>query len=383
MYRRFLRPLLFRLDAERAHAWSLRAARLLQYADDSVLKAQYEYHDARLEQTLWGHTWPNPLGLAAGADKNGVALRFWHGIGLGHVEVGSVSAQPCGGNERPRAFRLPADEALINRMGLNNDGAEAVAQRLRRYADASGLPPQPVGVNLAKTHDPSIMGAEGRADFCASFRQVAPHATYVALNVSCPNTQSGKTFESPDALDALLTDIFALRCDMELDVPILVKLSPLLTERVVFDSALDALLDVAQDHGVDGYIAANTASDRRGLQTDAERLKAIGRGGLSGPPLHARSTQLIRYVYHTTEGTVPIIGVGGVDSAETAFAKIQAGASLVQLYTALVYHGPALIKSIKEGLVRLLDAHGFDSIQEAIGTDPALKRFAAKQCHPA
>ncbi|MFO8232939.1 MAG: quinone-dependent dihydroorotate dehydrogenase [Longimonas sp.] len=375
MYR-LIRPLLFRLNAERAHTWSVRAARLLQHADGSVLNALYAYQDERLEQTIWGRTWPNPVGLAAGADKNGVALRYWHGIGFGHVEVGSVSAQPCSGNTRPRAFRLPDDEALINRMGLNNDGAEAVAERLKQYTDASGTPQGIVGVNLAKTHDPSIMGAAGRADFCTSFRQLAPHATYVALNVSCPNTESGKTFESPDALDALLDDIFEVRRELALDVPVLVKLSPLLTEHVVFDSALDTLIDIAQDHGVHGYIASNTTPDRHGLQTDRDRLEAIGRGGLSGPPLHARSTQLIRYLYHTTGGGVPIIGVGGVDSAETAFAKIQAGASLVQLYTALVYHGPALIKSIKQGLVRLLDTHGFDSIQDAVGTDPALKRFA-------
>ena len=379
MYHRILRPLLFRLNAEQAHTWSLRAARLLQHMDGSVLNALYAYHDERLEQTLWGQTWPNPLGLAAGADKNGVALRYWHGIGFGHVEVGSVSAQSCGGNERPRAFRLPTDEALINRMGLNNDGAEAVAQRLLRYAGDAGAPPRPVGVNLAKTHSPSIMGDEARADFCASFRRLAPHATYVALNVSCPNTESGKTFESPDALDRLLTDIFAVREEMALDVPVLIKLSPLLTERVVLDSALNALIDVAQSHGVHGYIAANTASDRRGLQTSDERLQAIGHGGLSGPPLRARSTQLIRYVYGATGGTVPIIGVGGVDSADTAFAKIQAGASLVQLYTALVYHGPGLVASIKQGLVRLLDTHGFDSIQDAVGTDPALERFVAQK----
>lgn len=372
MYR-LIRPLLFRLDAERAHTWSLRAARLLQYTDSSVLDGLYSYQNERLEQTLWGHTWPNPVGLAAGADKNGVALRYWHGIGLGHVEVGSVSARPCDGNDRPRAFRLPDDQALINRMGLNNDGAEVVAQRLNAYTNHAGI----VGVNLAKTHDPSIMGAKARADFCASFRQLAPHVTYVALNVSCPNTQSGKTFESPDALDALLDDIFDVRQELGLDVPILIKLSPILSERVMFDSALDALIDVAESHRVHGYIAANTAPDRRGLDTDRSRLIAIGKGGMSGPPLHARSLQLIRYLYRTTEGRVPIIGVGGVDSAETAFAKIQAGASLVQLYTALVYHGPQLIKTIKQGLVQLLDTHGLHSIQEAVGTDSAFNTTAS------
>lgn len=371
MYRRLIRPLLFRLDAERAHTWSLRAARLLQHADASILERLYGYENDRLQQTLWGRTWANPVGLAAGADKNGTALRYWHGIGMGHVEVGSVSARSCEGNARPRAFRLPEDRALINRMGLNNDGAEAVAERLRSYTDRT----RRVGVNLAKTHDPAIMGDAGRADFCTSFRALAPHAAYVALNVSCPNTQSGKTFESPDALDALLTDIFAVRRDMGLDVPILVKLSPILSDRVIFDSALEELLQVAQAHGVHGYIAANTASDRRGLSTSRQRLDAIGRGGLSGAPVRARSTRLIRYLYRATEGTVPIIGVGGVDSAEAAFEKIQAGASLVQLYTALVYEGPGLISAINKGLVRLLDAHGFDAVHEAVGTAPRLPRF--------
>ncbi|MES3630095.1 MAG: quinone-dependent dihydroorotate dehydrogenase [Longimonas sp.] len=364
MYR-LIRPLLFRLDAERAHTWSLRAARLLQHADQSLLAPLYGYEHERLRQTLWGLDWTNPVGLAAGADKNGVAMRYWHSIGLGHVEVGSVSAQPCSGNARPRAFRVPEDQALINRMGLNNDGANAVAERLQAYSDRNGI----VGVNLAKTHDPDIMGEAARNDFCTSFRALAPHADYVTLNVSCPNTRSGKTFEAPGALDALLTDVLSVRSELDLTVPVLVKLSPPVSDRVVYDSALERVIRVAQAHGVDGYIATNTASDRRGMRASDEQLEAIGGGGLSGQPLTARSTQLVRYLYEATGGSVPIIGVGGIASAEDAFAKIRAGASLVQLYTGLVYHGPALVKSINQGLVRLLDAHDLPTIGDAVGTD--------------
>lgn len=364
MYR-LIRPLLFRMDPEAAHARAFRVARVLESVDTSVLPFLYGYENDRLHQTLWGRPWKNPIGLAAGADKNGTRLRFWQAIGFGCVEVGSVSAKPCAGNEKPRMFRLADDQAIINRMGLNNEGAPAVAKRLGEYEDVT----MPVGINLAKTHDPSIMGDAARADFCISFRHLAPHAAYIALNVSCPNTRSGKTFETPDTLDGLLTDIFDLRSKLKIDVPILIKLSPLLTERVVYDSALDTLIDVAQSHGVDGYITSNTAPDRQGItHTSGERLKDIGTGGLSGAPLTTRSTQMVRYLYRAIDGSVPIIGVGGVNSAETAFAKIQAGASLVQLYTGLVYQGPALIKRIKRGLVRLLDTHGYDTISDAIGT---------------
>ena len=367
MYQSYIRPLLFRMDAERAHTLSLWGARLAQGVAASWVASRFDFSDERLAQTMWGLSFPNPLGLAAGADKNGKAIRFWEAIGFGFVEIGSVSAQPCGGNPKPRAFRLPDDEAIINRMGLNNEGADAVARRLDK-GEASRQ--RPLGVNLAKTHDPSIEGDAARADFVASFRTLAPHADYVVLNVSCPNTHEGKTFEDTDTLDALLTTIRNEQSRSPAhDVPLLVKVSPPVSDKVTYDSQLDGIVEVASAYDIDGYIATNTASDRQGLTTDADRLDAIGNGGLSGKPLEQRALHWVRHLYRRTDGAAPIIGVGGIHDADSAYARIRAGASLLQIYTALVYSGPGLVQRINRGLAERLAADGFASLSAAVGVD--------------
>ena len=338
------------------------AARLGQRAPAAV-RALFPRPDPRLAQTVLGVEFASPVGLAAGFDKNAELVRFWAALGMGFAEVGSVSALASAGNSRPRAFRLPADRALINRMGLNNDGAEAVAARLAQTPRPPGFV---LGVNVAKTHSPDILGAAGVEDFRAAVRALLPHADYLALNVSCPNTAEGKTFETPDALDALLA---AVRADVADDpTPVLVKLSPPATETVDV-GALDDLVRICLGHGVAGFIATNTASDRAGLGTSAAEVERIGGGGLSGRPLAARATAIVRHLYRTTDGAVPIIGVGGVDSAEEAYRRVRAGASLVQVYTALVYEGPGLIPRIHRGLVRLLDRDGLGSLAEAVGAD--------------
>lgn len=366
MYK-LLRPLLFQLDAERAHDVGLRAADWAQSLAPSVIESLYSYSDERLKQRLFGKIFPNPVGLAAGADKNAELVPFWETVGFGFVEVGSVSAQPSDGNPKPRAFRLKEDAAVINRMGLNNDGAEAIGERLERVAREASIP---LGVNVAKTHDPDIMGEAAVEDFRTAFRHVAPHADYVALNVSCPNTREGKTFEDPKALDRLLETIFSAQTSHPgLKTPVLIKLSPPLSERLVFDTELEDLIRVASAHGVDGFIATNTASDREGLRTSTQKLERIGEGGLSGRPLRERSTRLIRYLYRATEGEVPIIGVGGVSDAESAYEKICAGASLVQVYTGLIYEGPGLVKRIKEGLVDRIREEGHANISDAVGSN--------------
>ena len=361
-----IRPLLFRLEAERAHQVGVGAARLAQALNTSVLESTFAYGHGALGQTLWGHNFSNPIGLAAGFDKNARLISFWEKIGFGFVEVGSVTARRARGNKRPRAFRLPDDRALINRMGLNNQGADKVAQRIEKQA---GKRMVPLGINLAKTHDDAIIGDAAVEDFRRSFHRLAALADYVALNISCPNTLDGKTFEEPAGLDALLRVVFAERRELGLTVPVLVKLAPPPTPKVVFDSLVEDLVEIALGYGVQGFIATNTASDRQNLTTPQAVLDRIGPGGLSGAPLAERSTQLIRYLYRRTGGGVPIIGVGGVDSAEAAYAKLRAGASLVQLYTGLVYEGPGLIKQIKEGLVHLLEQDGFASLREVIGRD--------------
>ncbi len=361
-----VRTFLFQLDAERAHRLTLAAARASQRLGNPTVADQFGFEHAVLEQSLLGLTFPNPVGLAAGFDKNAELESFWTALGFGFAEVGSVTARASRGNPRPRAFRLEDDEAIINRMGLNNQGADRVARRLRGRA---GERERPLGINIAKTHDARIVGEAGIEDFRTSFRALAPLAEYVTINISCPNTAEGKTFEEPDLFHPLLKALFAERRALNLEVPVLVKLAPPYTEKLAFDSRVEELLAIATVHGVHGYVATNTASDRDGLDTPDQRLALIGSGGLSGAPIEARSTALVRYLYHRTHGQVPIIGVGGVRSALSAYRKIRAGASLVQLYTGLVYEGPGLLRAIKEGLVSLLERDGFSNVAEAVGVD--------------
>jgi len=365
MYGNF-RSLLFSLGPETAHGVASSAARVAQRTTPFLLDRMFEYAHPALSQDLLGLTFTNPVGLAAGFDKNAKLVPFFRHAGCGFIEVGSVTGQKSGGNKRPRSFRLTGDEALINRMGLGNHGARRIAPRIQRL---SGQRAAPLGVNIAKTHSQSIMGSAALDDFALTFRLVAPFADYITLNISCPNTAEGKTFEDPNALDDLLSRIMQEAREMTKRPPILVKFSPPESERFVLDSLYDELLFVSQAHGVDGYVATNTASDRNGLTTPQARLDVIGKGGLSGPPIARRSTGLVRYLYRKTNGSVPVIGVGGIDSAEAAYDKIKAGASLVQVYTGLVYHGPGLIRSIKEGLVRLLDEDGHSSVKYAVGTE--------------
>lgn len=361
---RAVRPLLFRLDAERAHEIALKSAAWAARTAGPLVERLFRNEAEGLAQEVWGTRFSNPVGIAAGLDKNARLVPFWERIGLGYAEVGSVTARPSAGNPRPRAFRLPDDRALVNRMGLNNDGAEVVARRI-----AAGLGRRmPLGVNLAKTHDPAILGDDAVADFERSFRFLAPLADYVVLNISCPNTAEGKTFEEPDALDGLLRAVFMERRQIGSNVPVLVKLSPPPAEGPI-PGVVDELVQIALSHGVAGFVAVNTASDRHGLRTASDRLDRVGKGGLSGAPLAGRARSLLHHLFRTTSGSVPILSVGGIDSAEEAYRRIRFGASLVQVYTGLVYEGPGLIPDIKAGLVSFLERDGFGRLQDAIGQD--------------
>lgn len=365
---RFVRPLLFRLDAEVAHHVGFAAAGVGGRLPGPV-RSLYGFADARLEQTLFGGEgrralrFRTPLGLAAGFDKNGDRVPFWEALGLGFVEIGSVTARPSAGNPRPRAFRLPDDEALVNRMGLNNDGADVVAARLAAVQRLAGFA---VGVNVAKTHDPSILGDEAVDDFRAGVRAMLPVADYVVLNVSCPNTAEGKTFEEPAALDVLLEAVARERAAAASSIPLLVKLSP---PGIDGGGALEEIVAICRRHGVDGFVAVNTASDRAGLVSSPARIARAGAGGLSGRPLAARADAMIRQLYRLTDGAMPLIGVGGIDSADEAYRRIRAGASLVQVYTGLVYRGPGLVPAIGRGLVERLERDRFGSISEGVGLD--------------
>lgn len=296
----------------------------------------------------FGLDFPNPIGLAAGFDKSARAAAQLFGFGFGFVEIGGVTPRPQSGNHRPRLFRLPSDQAVINRMGFNNDGAAIVRDRLALLTD-----PGIIGVNLAANGD----SAEPIADFEHLVATFAPVAAFLTLDISCPNTANGRVFLSP----APLADLLA-RARAQLPkpgTPILIKLAPDLT-----DAELHAILDVALAARVDGIIVSNTTTAR---PATLQSRHAGETGGLSGAPLFARSTELLRQVHAHTAGQPPLIGVGGIATADQAYAKIRAGASLLQLYTALVYNGPGLIGRLLNDLAALLRRDGFKCVADAVG----------------
>jgi dihydroorotate dehydrogenase len=359
LYRRLVRPFLFRLDPERAHnltLWLLRqAARGLRLARQAGPARPLSH--PQLQMRLWGLTFPNPVGLAAGFDKNAVAVAAFPALGFGFVEVGTVTPRPQPGNPRPRLFRLPADGAVINRLGFNNDGAAAVARRLKEAPRRL-----PLGVNVGKNADTPLERALD--DYRQALMQLYDVADYLAVNVSSPNTPGLRDLQSPAQLSRLLRHLHA--CNRELAAarrrpprPLLVKIAPDLEQR-----QLDDLIEVVQSIPLDGVIATNTTVRRHGLSHPSGEA-----GGLSGRPLCRRATEVIRYLYRRSQGRLPIIGVGGVFSPEEAYDKIRAGASLIQLYTGLIYEGPGLPRRVNRGLLELLERDGFAHLAEAVGCE--------------
>lgn len=366
MYKTLLRPWLFRMDAEKAHRTSMGLGHFLQALPlpNEAIRSHYLTNDRRLSQTLWGQTFSSPLGLAAGMDKNAEFIEMWQMFGLGFLEVGSVTARLSEGNAAPRLFRLPGDKALINRMGLNNEGASRVAANVRQSQYIRSVP---LGINIAKTHDPSIVGQDAIDDFVECYRELSSLADYVALNISCPNTEEGKTFEEPESLAALLSAIGSIREEEENAPPLLVKLSPPPTDIWQPDAAFDDLCAVLLEHAVDGVILSNTSPNRRGLSASRAAIDELGAGGVSGRPLFRRAVRMTSLMYAKTEGKLPLIGVGGVDSADAVYELMKAGASLVQMYTALVYEGPGLIRSIHMDLLERMTRDDLGSISEIVG----------------
>ncbi|HEV2089031.1 MAG TPA: quinone-dependent dihydroorotate dehydrogenase [Cryptosporangiaceae bacterium] len=341
VYERLVRPALFRLgggDAETAHEHALRwLARLGR--SSALLAGARRLAGAAEATTVFGVRFPGPVGLAAGMDKDGVALRAWPALGFGFVEVGTVTWHPQPGNPRPRLFRLPASEAIVNRMGFNNAGACALAGRLAAYGPLG----VPLGVSLGKSRATPLGDAVG--DYVSSLRALHPYADYVAVNVSSPNTPGLRSLQDRHQLGGLLA---ALRAETATlgpgrvggETPLLVKVAPDLT-----DQALGELLEVCDEHGVAGVIATNTTLDRSGVAAgDADR--AAESGGLSGRPLADRAVEVVRFVTARTGGRLPVIGVGGILDPADALRMRDAGASLVQLYTGLVYRGPTLVRRI-------------------------------------
>jgi dihydroorotate dehydrogenase len=334
------------LPAERAHRLSLRLLTSMPRAWLGTNGAD----DPILASHLFGLDFPNPVGLAAGYDKNAEAFIAALALGFGFVEIGSVTPRPQPGNPRPRLFRLGEDRAVINRMGFNNDGLDAVAARLARR-QGHGI----IGANLGKNKD----SADAAADYVAGVRVLGPHADYLVINVSSPNTPGLRALQGREPLAALIAAVRGARKAER--PPLLLKIAPDLTESDKQDIA-----EVALSSGLDGLIVSNTTIARPDSLRSAAKAET---GGLSGRPLFAPSTALLADMYRLTRGSLPLIGVGGISSVEDAYAKIRAGASLLQIYTALVYEGVGLIGRIKSGLVVKLRADGFTSLAEAVGAD--------------
>mgnify|MGYP006273241893 FL=1 len=342
------RPLFFRLPPETAHRLVHRGLQALQRTPfRSIASRRYTVSDQRLETTAFGQRFPNPVGVAAGFDKNAEIPTALAALGFGFVEVGGVTARPQKGNARPRMFRLPDDRGLINRMGLNNHGADAVGRRLEK-TDA----PLPVGVNIAKSEDVSTAAAP--ADYRESYEHVAAGGDFFVVNISCPNSQGFAELQNRDSMAAIVGELREAGAE-----PLLVKLSPDLPE-----PAIDDALSIVEEFDLEGVVATNTTTERPASLRSPSRVET---GGLSGQPIEARATETVRYVAERVG--VPVVGVGGVASAEDAYRKIRAGASVVQLYTGLVYEGPSIAREINRGLLDLLDRDGFDTIEDAVGAD--------------
>ena len=313
--------------------------------------------DPALAVSLWGLRFPTPVGLAAGFDKDVRCPDAAARLGLGFGEAGTVTPRPQPGNSRPRLFRLRRECALINRMGFNSAGLDTVAARLERWRRAHGAHPCPLGINIGVNRE----SADPARDYAAGLTRVAALADYVAVNVSSPNTPGLRAWQTGDALHRLLAALAAAHARLDPAPPILLKLAP-----EIEDDSLAALLEAIEDAPIAGLILTNTTTARPPDLTSRQRGEE---GGLSGPPLAPRALEVLRRAYALSGGRLPLVGVGGIDSAEAAYARIRAGASLVQLYTALVYRGPSLIDEITQGLARLLKADGFASLNDAVGAD--------------
>jgi dihydroorotate dehydrogenase len=361
LYRSLLRPLLFRLSPETAHELALHT---LSFSPALVkrLLAPRPMRKPFGELRRFGLSFLNPVGLAAGFDKDGIALESLAALGFGFIEAGTVTYEPQPGNQRPRLFRLPQDKALINRAGFNNKGAIAFAQEVR-----TRRPDCVLGVSIGKSKTAPIENAV--EDYLRSFEIVYPVADYIAVNVSSPNTPGLRELQRAEQLEALLQALQGRNRELSEQssrtwlTPLLVKLAPELGPE-----DLKHIVDVVKRTGVAGLIATNTTTRREGLSTAKSEIAACGEGGLSGMPLRERSTNMIATLYNLTSGGVPIVGVGGIFTAEDAWEKICAGSSLIQLYTGFIYEGPRIAQEINKGLEQIIAREGFRTLDEAVGS---------------
>jgi len=334
-YERLVRPLLFRFDAESTHDFAIRSLGIASRFDPAV-RFLTCFEPPRQPKTAFGLQFPNPIGLAAGFDKNGVALPALEALGFGFIEIGTITARPQPGNPKPRIFRLPAQEALINRLGFNNEGADAIAQRLHHWRTGKRRLSVPIGINIGKSRLTPLEDAVD--DYVYSFRLLRKFADYVVLNVSSPNTPGLRELQGADALSKLLDAVG--NANRTNPTPLAIKIAPDLTH-----DELDDIVSVCEEKGVAAIVATNTTTDHSAIPQNLDL-----EGGLSGSPLRTKSTELVRAI--TARSAIPVIASGGIIDAASALEKIDAGAQLLQVYTGYIYRGPGLLREIGEALVR-------------------------------
>ena len=342
MYKRIFKPLFFTSDAERIHrvvSWLLRVGMRMRGVR-MLARNYFLVSDDRLQRNLWGISFPNPVGMAAGFDKEGKLYNELADLGFGFVEIGTFTPQPQPGNPRPRLFRLPGDRALINRMGFNNDGVDETVERIK-----SNKPRCIIGGNIGKNTD--TLSEDASEDYEIAFQKLFPYVDYFVINVSCPNISNAVELQDKEELRTIVNKVTEVNNSKIQSKPVLLKISPDLNY-----SQIDDTLEIVNEAGIHGVIATNTTIARTGLTTVPEKVEDMGDGGLSGKPLHKRSTEIIKYISKKTRKELPIIGVGGIMTPEDALEKLKAGASLVQLYTGFIYEGPSLARRINKAILK-------------------------------
>ncbi len=344
MYKLILKNLLFLLSPEKAHHLTVSMLKMTLAIPivNSIFKATFKYENPKLEREIFGLKFKNPVGLAAGFDKDGKAYEAMSSLGFGFIEIGTVTPKGQAGNPQPRLFRLPKDQALINRMGFNNEGLDAFVSRVKHGKRPNNII---LGGNIGKNK--VTPNEEAVNDYRICFEALFPYVDYFVVNVSSPNTPNLRALQDKKPLTALLSTLQDINQKKAAPKPILLKIAPDLT-----DTQLDDIIEIVANTKIDGLIAANTTISRANLKTDATTIKAIGNGGLSGAPVKARSTEVIKYL-KSKAPNIKIIAVGGIASPEDAIEKLEAGADLIQIYSGLVYEGPALVKKINKRLANL------------------------------
>ena len=362
IYKAAIKPLLFRADPEKVHDRIIKIGSFLGRcaATRKLAAISFGYRHDSLTQTIDGIKYLNPVGLAAGFDKNANLTEIIPAVGFGFEEIGSVTALPCMGNPKPRLWRLPQHRSLVVNYGLKNEGCEAIAEKLR-FLQTRGKRSSPLGISIAKTNCKKTAEADDAVlDYHESLTVLEPFADYITINISCPNAFGGQPFSSPKLLELLLAKLDAVKTTK----PRYIKISPDLSIKEVED-----IISVSGRHNIQGFIVSNLLKNRKKSGLPPETFSKVVNGGLSGKPVEKFANKIISHIYIKTKGKYTIIGCGGIFNADDAYAKIRAGADLVQLITGMIYEGPGLIKDINKGLVVLLKRDGLANISEAVGID--------------